>query len=94
MSNQRNIGHFKKLTNHKENTEGLKEACKNRDTYLFLKDDTLYIWKAPCQGKLGAVMLYHDPKDYTMVSLDTDEVGTIVGIEINNISKIIKKFKV
>ena len=43
MSNQRNIGHFKKLTNHKENTEGLKEAYKNRDTYLYLKDDTLYI---------------------------------------------------
>ena len=43
MLNQRNIGHFKKLTNHKENTEGLKEANKNRDTYLYLKDDTLYI---------------------------------------------------
>ena len=43
MLNQRNIGHFKKLTNHKENTEGLKEAYKNRDTYLYLKDDTLYI---------------------------------------------------
>jgi uncharacterized protein YuzE len=55
-------------------------------------DDTLYIWKAPCQGKLGAVLLYHDPKDFTMVSLDTDEVGTIVGIEITNVLKIIKKF--
>jgi len=43
MSNQRNIGHFKKLTHHKENTEGLKEAYKNRQTYLYLKDDTLYI---------------------------------------------------
>ena len=42
MSN-RNIGHFKKLTHHKENTEGLKQAYKNRDTYLYLKDDTLYI---------------------------------------------------
>jgi len=38
------------------------------------------------------VLLYHDYKDKTMVSLDTDEVGTIVGIEVNNISKIIEKF--
>lgn len=57
------------------------------------EDDTLYIWKAPCQGELGAVMLHHDPKDSTMVSLDTDEVGTIVGIEINGVSKLMKKFK-
>ena len=56
------------------------------------EDDTLYIWKAPCQGQLGAVMLYHDAKDKTMVSLDTDEVGTIVGIEINNVSKVMDKF--
>jgi len=27
-----------------------------------------------------------------MVSLDTDEVGTIVGIEINNVSKLTEKF--
>jgi uncharacterized protein YuzE len=27
-----------------------------------------------------------------MVSLDTDEVGTIVGIEINNLSLIVEKF--
>ena len=38
----------------------------------------------------GAVMLYHDGRDKTMVSLDTDEVGTIVGIEINNVSKIMQ----
>ena len=74
-------------------SDKIKYDPDNRITYEE-KDDTLYIWKAPCQGKLGAVMLYHDPKDYTMVSLDTDEVGTIVGIEINNISKILKKFKV
>ena len=37
-------------------------------------------------------MLYHDGRDKTMVSLDTDEVGTIVGIEINNVSKIMQKF--
>ena len=54
--------------------------------------DTLYIWKAPCQGQLGSVLLYHDNKDKTMVSLGTDEVGTIVGIEINNLSLIVEKF--
>ena len=74
-------------------SDKIKYDPDNRITYEE-KDDTLYIWKAPCQGKLGAVMLYHDHKDYTMVSLDTDEVGTIVGIEINNVSKILKKFKV
>ncbi len=55
--------------------------------------DTLYIWKAPPQGHLGAVMLYRD-SDHCLVSLDTDEVGTIVGIEINNVSKLMEKFKV
>jgi len=64
---------------------------ENRVTYDS-DEDTLYIWKAPCQGRLGSVVLYQDNKDYTMVSLDTDEVGTIVGIEINNVSKIIQKF--
>jgi len=64
---------------------------ENRITYSE-EDDTLYVWKAPCQGQLGAVMLYHDGRDKTMVSLDTDEVGTIVGIEINNVSKIMQKF--
>ena len=58
------------------------------------KQDTLYIWKAPCQGQLGSVLLYHSAKDKSMVSLDTDEVGTIVGIEINNLSKIVDKFNI
>ena len=39
----RNTGYYKNLTNHEDNTEGLKEAYKNRDTYLYLKDDTLHI---------------------------------------------------
>ena len=73
-------------------SDKIKYDPDNRITYEE-EDDTLYIWKAPCQGKLGTVMLYRDPKEYTMVSLDTDEVGTIVGIEINNVSKIMEKFK-
>ena len=66
---------------------------ENRITYDE-KKDTLYIWKAPCQGQLGSVLLYHSAKDKSMVSLDTDEVGTIVGIEINNLSKIVDKFNI
>ena len=66
---------------------------ENRITYDE-KQDTLDIWKAPCQGQLGSVLLYHSAKDKSMVSLDTDEVGTIVGIEINNLSKIVDKFNI
>ena len=55
--------------------------------------DSLYIWKAEPQGQLGAVLLYKD-NDGCMVSLDTDEVGTIVGIEINGVTKVMEKFKV
>lgn len=64
---------------------------KNRVSYNE-EDDTMYIWKAPCQGTLGAVILYRDDKDHTMVSLDTDEVGTIVGIELIGAKKLMKKF--
>lgn len=63
---------------------------ENRITYE--EDcDSLYVWKAPCQGKLGTVLLYKG-KEGQMVSLDTDEVGTIVGIEINGVTKIMKEF--
>tara|TARA_R110000751_G_scaffold95195_2_gene185996 strand:+ start:421 stop:654 length:234 start_codon:yes stop_codon:yes gene_type:complete len=54
--------------------------------------DAMYVYKAQPQGRVGAVMLYNDPKDGTMVALDTDEVGTIVGIELLGISKLMKKF--
>ena len=54
--------------------------------------DNLYVWKAPSQGQLGSVMLYTD-NDGCMVSLDTDEVGTIVGIDIIGVTKLMDKFK-
>ena len=54
--------------------------------------DNMYIWKAPPQGQLGAVLLYKDDKG-NMVSLDTDEVGTIVGVDIIGVTKLMKKFK-
>ena len=46
--------------------------------------DNLYVWKAPSQGQLGSVMLYTD---------NTDEVGTIVGIDIIGVTKLMDKFK-
>jgi len=64
---------------------------KNRISYNEA-DDTMYIWKAPCQGRLGCVLLYKDDRDHSMVSLDTDEVGTIVGIELIGVQKLMKKF--
>lgn len=66
---------------------------KNRISYN-KEEDAMYVWKAPCQGTLGSVLLYRDAKDNTMVALDTDEVGTIVGIELIGITKLMKKFKV
>lgn len=54
--------------------------------------DNLYVWKAPSQGQVGSVMLYMDD-DGCMVSLDTDEVGTIVGIDIIGVTKLMNKFK-
>ena len=52
--------------------------------------DAMYIYVAPPQGHVGAVMVYHE--DGCMVSIDTDEVNTQVGIEIIGVSKLMKKF--
>ena len=56
--------------------------------------DSMYIFKAQPQGKLGAVLLYNNEKDGTMASLDTDEVGTIVGIELIGVKSLMKKFAI
>lgn len=53
--------------------------------------DSMYIYVAPPQGKVGAVILYAD-KQHNMVSIDTDEVNTQVGIEIIGVSKLMSKF--
>ena len=52
--------------------------------------DSMYIYVAPPQGQVGAVMVYNE--DGCMVSIDTDEVNTQVGIEIIGVSKLMKKF--
>lgn len=53
--------------------------------------DVMYVYVAPPQGKVGAVMVYAD-KDGNMVSIDTDEVNTQVGIEIIGVSRLMDKF--
>ena len=53
--------------------------------------DTMYVYVAPPQGQVGAVMVYHE--DGCMVSIDTDEVNTQVGIEIIGLTKLMDKFK-
>ena len=62
----------------------------NRITYDE-STDSMYIYVAPPQGQVGAVMVYTD-KERNMVSIDTDEVNTQVGIEIIGVYKLMKKF--
>ena len=52
--------------------------------------DSMYVYVAPPQGKVGAVMVYHE--DGCMVSIDTDEVNTQVGIQIVGVSSLMDKF--
>ena len=52
--------------------------------------DSMYIYVAPPQGQVGAVMVYNE--DGCMVSIDTDEVNTQVGIEIIGVSRLMGKF--
>ena len=54
--------------------------------------DSMYIYVAPPQGQVGSVMVYSD-KERNMISIDTDEVNTQVGIEIIGVSKLMEKFK-
>jgi len=62
----------------------------NRITYD-QSTDSMYIYVAPPQGKVGSVMVYVD-KQNNMISIDTDEVNTQVGIEIIGVSNLMEKF--
>ena len=53
--------------------------------------DSMYIYVAPPQGQVGTVMVYSD-KQNNMISIDTDEVNTQVGIEITGLTRLMKKF--
>jgi uncharacterized protein YuzE len=61
----------------------------NRITYDE-DSDSMYIYVAPPQGQVGSVLVYQD--EGNLVTIDTDEVNTQVGIEILGLSKLMKKF--
>jgi len=54
--------------------------------------DSMYIYVAPPQGQVGSVIVYSD-KQRNMITIDTDEVNTQVGIEIIGVTKLMEKFK-
>ena len=63
----------------------------NRITYDG-DSDSMYIYVAPPQGQVGSVLVYQD--EVNLVTIDTDEVNTQVGIEIVGVSKLMKKFNI
>ena len=52
--------------------------------------DSMYIYVAPPQGQVGSVLVYQD--EVNLVTIDTDEVNTQVGIEIVGAKRLMKKF--
>lgn len=69
--------------------EGVVYDFDNRVSYDE-ESDSLYIYIAPPQGKVGCVLVYHD--ETSLVSIDTDEVNTQVGIEICGLTHVLEKF--
>ena len=63
----------------------------NRITYDE-EADAMYIYVAPPQGEVGTVLVYEDGTN--MVTIDTDEVNTQVGIEIVGAKRLMKKFNI
>jgi len=63
----------------------------NRITYDE-EADAIYIYVAPPQGQVGTVLVYEDGAN--MVTIDTDEVNTQVGIEIVGAKRLMKKFNI
>ena len=61
----------------------------NRITYDE-DSDSMYIYVAPPQGQVGSVLVYQD--EVNLVTIDTDEVNTQVGIEIVGVKRLMKKF--
>ena len=52
--------------------------------------DSMYVYVAPPQGQVGSCLIYRDSD--SMVTVDTDEVNTQVGIEIIGVSRLMEKF--
>ena len=67
----------------------LEDDFNNRVSYDE-DTDSMYLYVAPPQGTVGTVMVYNDSK--SMVTIDTDEVNTQVGIEILGVTRLMKKF--
>ena len=63
----------------------------NRITYDE-DSDSMYIYVAPPQGQVGSVLVYQD--EVNLVTIDTDEVNTQVGIEIVGVERLMKKFSI
>ena len=64
----------------------------NRITYDE-EADSMYVYVAPPQGQVGSVMVYSDNQG-NMISIDTDEVNTQVGVEIIGLTRLMKKFTI
>ena len=64
----------------------------NRITYDE-EADSMYVYVAPPQGQVGSVMVYSDDQG-NMISIDTDEVNTQVGVEIIGLTRLMKKFTI
>jgi uncharacterized protein YuzE len=54
--------------------------------------DSMYIYVAPPQGQVGSVLVYQD--EVNLITIDTDEVNTQVGIEIVGVERLMKKFSI
>ena len=63
----------------------------NRITYDE-DSDSMYIYVAPPQGQVGSVLVYQD--EVNLITIDTDEVNTQVGIEIVGVERLMKKFSI
>ena len=72
-----------------DNDKYLEDDFDNRVSYDE-DTDSMYLYVAPPQGTVGTVMVYDDGK--SMVTIDTDEVNTQVGIEILGVTRLMKKF--
>lgn len=74
-----------------DSKDGIEYDSNNRVSYDE-ESDSMYIYVAPPQGRVGAIFVYKDGAN--MISIDTDEVNTQVGIEIIGVSRLMGKFNI
>ena len=73
-----------------EDYGGYKEYDFDNRISYDKETDSMYIYVAPPQGQVGSVLVYQD--EVNLVTIDTDEVNTQVGIEIVGVERLMKKF--